>query len=183
MNNSGAIYVAHDHMPAVARALTALLAERGFRPSERAPGQGGRKIMLPDKRLRLFFLTLPQAGWVTIWEDPRYFAERKLAQQLAARLATRTVWIEVGGNAVSWCYGLYRGDETLAEAYEPLDTTFYGEYGTIYFTFDAELGPDELIEREGLPFDELHYEAVLAGEFPAAAGALLHLSFERHEQG
>jgi hypothetical protein len=180
MNNSGAIYVAHDDVHAVARALGELLAERGFVAAERAPGEGGGRIMIPDKRVRLFYLAPACGGWVALWEDPRYFAERGLARELSAALATRSVWIEVGGNAVSWCYGLYTGGEALEEAYEPLDTTFYGEYGTIYFAFDTDgLTPDELIEREGLPFDELHYEAVREGELPSHAGEPLHLAFEK----
>lgn len=179
MNNAGAIYVQSNDHQAVAAALAAALAARGFVPVERAPGAISGRIMVREKRRRLFFVLPAAAGWVAIFEDPRYFGERALAQELAAALATESVWIEVSGNGVGWARGHYRADQVVEEQYDEVETTFYGEYGPIYFVYDIETTPDELIERLGLPYDELHYEAIVEGELPADAGAPLHLAFER----
>jgi hypothetical protein len=179
MNNSGALYVAHQDAATVAAAITQALVARGLRPVERAPGSGGARIMVPDKQLRLFFVAPATHGWVAVWEDPRYFGDRELARALAHALGTRAIWLEVSGNAVGWCYGIYDGDAIVDECYEPLDTTFYGEYGTIYFAFNLDLSPEEFIEQHRLPYDDLHYEAIAEGGFPVEQGQVLHLAFER----
>ncbi len=179
MNNAGAIYVNHSDAQAVAEALAAALVGRGFAAAGHAPGATGGKIMIREKRRRLFFVLAPQAGWVAVLEDPRYFGERALARDLARALAAEAIWIEVSGNGVGWARARYRGDEVLEEHYDEVETTFYGEYGPISFVYDIETTPDEFIARHGLPFDELHYEAVLAGELPADAGTPIHLAFEK----
>jgi hypothetical protein len=179
MNNAGAIYVKHQDASAVAAALGAAMAARGFAPAAHGPGALGGKIMIREKRRRLFYVLAPAAGWVAVLEDPRYFAERGLAAELAGELATEAVWIEVSGNGVGWARGHYSGGATLEEQYDEVETTFYGEYGPISFVYDIETTPDEFIARLGLPHDELHYEAILEGELPADAGAPIHLAFER----
>jgi hypothetical protein len=179
MNNAGAIYVEHDDHAAVAAAVGAAMAARGLAPAALPPGAISGRIMVREKRRRLFFVLPPRAGWVALLEDPRYFGERALARELAAALATRVAWIEVSGNGVGWARGLYRGAEVLEERYEEIETTFYGEYGPINFVFDIETTPDEFIVAHGLPYDELHYEAIVAGELPADAGAPLHIAFEK----
>ncbi|HMQ32157.1 MAG TPA: hypothetical protein PKD53_15615 [Chloroflexaceae bacterium] len=179
MNNAGAIYVKHSDRGAVAAALAGALDARGFAPTAHPPGAGGGKIMIREKRRRLFFLLEPRAGWVAVFEDPRYFGERALAQELARALATEAVWIEVSGNGVGWARGHYNGVAVVEEHYDEVETTFYGEYGPISFVYDIETTPDEFIARLALPYDELHYEAILEGELPPDAGAPLHLAFER----
>lgn len=179
MNNAGAIYVKHNNRAAVAAALTAAMAARGFAPAAHPPGAWSGKIMIREKRRRLFFLLEPRDGWVALFEDPRYFGERALAVELARALDTEVAWIEVSGNGVAWARGHYRGDEVLEERYDEVETTFYGEYGPISFVYDIETTPDEFIARLALPHSELHYEAVLEGELPADAGEPLHLAFER----
>jgi hypothetical protein len=135
--------------------------------------------MIPEKRRRHFFVLPASSGWVTIWEDPRYFAERALAQGIAAASAARAVWIEVSGNGVAWAHGLYHGQETVEERYDEVETTFYGEYGLLHFAFDIEHSPDDFIAALGLPYDEYHYESVLLDELPAEAGEPIHLAFEK----
>ncbi len=179
MNNSGAIYVEHADHRAVAEALARLMPERGFARADLRPGELGGRIMIPEKRRRHFFVLPAAAGWVTVWEDPRYFGERALARQLAAALGARAVWVEVSGNGVAWAHGLYAGTATLEERYEEVETTFYGEYGVINFAFDIERSPDELIAALGLPYEDYHYEAVLLGELPSEAGEPIHLAFEK----
>ncbi|NTW04007.1 MAG: hypothetical protein HGA19_22490, partial [Oscillochloris sp.] len=139
----------------------------------------GDRIMIPAKRQRHFFVLPTSAGWVTIWEDPRYFGERALAQQLAATLSTRTAWIEVSGNGVTWARGLYATTQTLEERYDEVRASFYGEYGTIFFAYDLDRAPEEFIAELALPYDDYHYESVLLGELPADAGEPIHLAFER----
>lgn len=180
MNNAGAIYVEHPDHTAVATAVGALLASRGFAPAALAPGAVSGRIMLREKRRRLFFLLPPRNGWVALFEDPRYFGERALARELAALLHTRSVWIEVSGNGVGWARGVYRGHEVVEERYDEVETTFYGEYGPISFVYDIETTPDEFIAAYGLPYDELQYEAILDGELPADAGEPIHLAFEKY---
>jgi hypothetical protein len=180
MNNAGAIYVNHDDHKAVAAAIARLLGNDGFTRSERAPAAISGKLMIAEKKLRHFLIAPADQGWVAVWEDPRYFADRTLAQRLAEQLATETVWIEVSGNEVSWAHGHYAGAAVLNEHYEPVETNFYGEYGVVNFAFDMEQTPEAFIERLGLPYDDLHYEAVLATPPPFTA-ALIHLAFVRNE--
>lgn len=179
MNNSGAIYIAHSDHAAVAEALGRYLAGLGFAPRDLPPAAISGRIMIPEKRRRHFLILPARAGWVTIWEDPRYFAERALAQHLARALAAEAVWVEVSGNGVGWARARYEGEATIEEQYEPVETTFYGEYGVIHFVFDIETTPDDWIAALGLPYDELHYEAALEGELPADAGEPIHLAFEK----
>ena len=179
MNNAGAIYVEHSDHAAVAAVVSAAMKVRGFTPADLPPGAMSGRIMAREKRRRLFFVLPPRGGWVALLEDPRYFGERELARELAAELGTRAVWIEVSGNGVGWARGVYRGDETVEECYDEVETTFYGEYGPICFVYDIETTPDEFIAAHGLPHDELHYEAVVAGELPADAGEPIHIAFER----
>lgn len=179
MNNAGAIYIAAEDHAAVAAALGRALAARGFAPADLPPGAVSGRIMIREKRRRLFFVLPPRDGWVAIFEDPRYFGERELARELAAALGTRAVWIEVSGNGVGWARGRYQGEDVLEERYEEVVTTFYGEYGPIFFVFDIDTPPDEFIAAHGLPHDELHYEAIVAGELPADAGEPIHLAFEK----
>ncbi|MBX0329543.1 hypothetical protein K2Z83_17875 [Oscillochloris sp. ZM17-4] len=179
MNNSGAIYVEHPDHRAVAAELERLMPERGFARADLRPGEISGRIMIPEKRRRHFFVMPAASGWVTVWEDPRYFGERALAQQIAAALSTRAVWIEVSGNGVAWAHGVYAGEETVEERYEEVETTFYGEYGVIHFAFDIDHTPDELIAALGLPYEDDHYESALLGELPADAGEPIHLAFEK----
>lgn len=179
MNNAGAIYVEHANPTVVATALGAALHSRGFAPVDLPPGAISGRIMLREKRRRLFFVLPPQNGWVALFEDPRYFGERELARELAAALQTRTVWIEVSGNGVGWARGVYNGAAVVEECYDEVVTTFYGEYGPIAFVYDIETTPDEFIAAYNLPFDELHYEAIVEGELSADAGMPIHLAFER----
>ncbi|MDW8402911.1 hypothetical protein [Chloroflexus sp.] len=178
MNNSAAIYVAHTDHAAVATALAAILAAQGFIAVDRPPHAISGIIMIPDKPYRHFFIAPSTQGWVTIWEDPRYFADRSLARALAAHLDTRSVWIEVGGNGVSWARGLYHGDTVCEERFEAVETTFYGERGIVHLAFDPDTLPEEWITQLGLPYPELHYEAILAGVMPPV-GPPLHLAVQR----
>ncbi len=178
MNNSAAIYVAYPDHVVVADALRAILMSQGWAPIDLSPHAISGIIMIPDKLYRHFFIAPPMRGWVAIWEDPRYFADRNLARALAARLATRSVWIEVGGNGVSWARALYEQTSICEERFEAVETMFYGERGVVHLTFDPETLPDEWIERLGLPDPELHYEAILAGAQPSA-GPPLHLAARR----
>lgn len=178
MNNSGAIYIESGDHRAVAEALRRLMPARGFGVADLRPDELSGRIMIPEKRRRHFFVLPAAAGWVTVWEDPRYFGERELARQLAADLAARAVWIEVSGNGVAWAHGLYERDQVIEERYDEVETTFYGEYGLIHFAFDLDHTPDEFIAALGLPHDDYHYESVLLGELPAAAGEPIHLAFE-----
>jgi hypothetical protein len=179
MNNAGAIYVESDSHSAVAAALTQALRARGFAPTDHPAGAISGRIMIREKRRRLFFVLPPHDGWVAVFEDPRYFGERALAQDLARAVAARAVWIEVSGNGVGWARGLYRADEVLEEQYDEVETTYYGEYGPIAFVYDIETTPDEFIAALGLPYDDDHYESVAAGELPPEAGTPLHLAFEK----
>lgn len=179
MNNAGAIYVELGDHHAVSEALTRALEGRGFTLVALAPGAISGRIMIREKRRRLFFVLPARAGWVALFEDPRYFGERTLARELAQQLVTRSVWIEVSGNGVGWARGLYQGEDVIEEHYDEIVTTFYGEYGPINFVYDIETMPDEFIAALGLPHDELHYEAIVAGELPAEAGEPLHLAFEK----
>lgn len=180
MNNNGALYVLSNDTNAVINAVTAFLQSKGFQASEHAPGDMLGRIFIPEKRRRLFYILPPRDGWVTIWEDPRYFGDRFLAHYLAQTLDTRAVWIEVAGNGVAWAHGIYQGAEVIEERYDETETTFYGEYGTLHFMFDGDETPDELIAELQLPYDELHYEAVIEGELPEDAGEPTHLAFERN---
>jgi hypothetical protein len=182
MNNAGCIYVNFSDHTAVAAGVAAYLHAAGFTPVERAPTAISGKIMIAEKRLRHFMIAPAAQGWVTIWEDPRYFADRMLARHLARHCATRAVWIEVSGNGVSWARGLYAGDATLDEHYDPVETTFYGEYGVVHFAFDMERQPEDFITELALPHADLHYEAVVAAPPPFAAD-LIHLAFARNPQG
>lgn len=179
MNNAGALYVELEDHAAVAAAIVRSLEARGFAQVNLAPDALSGRIMIREKRRRLFFVLPARAGWVAVFEDPRYFGERELARELASSLDTRAVWIEVSGNGVGWARGVYRGAEVVEEVYEEVITTFYGEYGPIHFVYDIEHTPEELIAALGLPHDELHYEAILEGELPEAAGEPIHLAFER----
>jgi len=179
MNNAGALYIESTDNHLVAAELTAYLLGSGFVPTEHASAEISGRIMIAEKRRRHFFIVPSQQSWVTIWEDPRYFADRELARALAQSLATRAVWIEVSGNGVGWARGVYQGEQTLEEHYEATETMFYGEYGTIHFAYDVERTPDDLIAELDLPYDELHYEAVLAGELPAEAGEPMYCVFAR----
>jgi hypothetical protein len=179
MNNSGAIYVEHPDHRAVADELGRLMAAHGFARANLRPDELSGRIMIPEKRRRHFFVLPAASGWATVWEDPRYFGERALAQQIAAALGVRAVWIEVGGNGVSWAHGLYAGGETVEERYDEVETNYYGEYGLIHFAFDIDRTPDDLIAELGLPYEDFHYESVLLGELPAEAGEPIHLAFER----
>jgi hypothetical protein len=179
MNNAGAMYVEYDDHGVVAATLGAALVARGFAQADLPPGAISGRIMAREKRRRLFFVLPPQNGWVAIFEDPRYFGERELARDLAVALGTRAVWVEVSGNGVGWARGVYRGEAVLEERYEEVETTFYGEYGPVSFVYDIDTTPDEFIAAHGLPHDELHYEAIAAGELPPDAGEPIHLAFER----
>lgn len=179
MNNSAAIYIEHPDQHAVIAELERQLAVRGFARADLRPADLDGRMMLPAKRVRHFFVLPAAAGWVTLWEDPRYFADRDLARQLAAGLGARAVWIEVSGNGVSWARGLYAGAETVEERYEEVKTPFYGEHGSVHFVYDIDTSPEEFIANLGLPYDEYHYESVLLGELPLEAGAPTHLAFER----
>lgn len=178
MNNSAAIYVAHSDHAAVTTALAAILAEQGWHAVDLPPHAISGIIMIPDKPYRHFFIAPSTKGWVAIWEDPRYFADRNLARTLAARLHTRSVWIEVGGNGVSWARGVYQDDTVGEERFEAVETTFYGERGVVHLAFDPDPLPEEWISQLGLPYPELHYEAILAGAIPPA-GPPLHLAVQR----
>jgi hypothetical protein len=179
MNNSGAIYIAHADHALIAAAIARQLAEAGFARADLRPGAISGRIMIAEKRIRHFFVLPSMAGWVTVWEDPRYFGDRMLARWLAAELGTRAAWIEVSGNGVGWARALYDGTAIVEEQFDPVETTFYGEYGTINFVFDIETSPDDWIAALGLPYAELHYEAVLEGELPEEAGEPIHLAFQR----
>jgi hypothetical protein len=179
MNNAGALYVEAADRWSVVEVLTTFMTARGFASSNKAPSEISGRIMIPEKRRRHFFIVSPQNDWITIWEDPRYFADRDLARVLARELSTRSVWIEVSGNGVGWARGVYMGEQTVEEQFEATETMFYGEYGTIYFAYDVDRTPDELIGELGLPYDELHYEAVIEGELPVEVGEPLYLVFER----
>lgn len=179
MNNAGALYVEHSDHHVVAATLGAAMVARGFAPAELPPEAISGRIMLREKRRRMFFVLPPRDGWVALFEDPRYFGERELARELAAQLRTRAVWIEVSGNSVGWARGVYRDAEVIEERYDAVETTFYGERGPISFVYDIETTPDEFIAAYGLPHDELHYEAIVEGELPVDAGAPLHLAFEK----
>jgi hypothetical protein len=181
MNNNGALYIQYHDTAAVASLISDYMQQIGFQTSAHRPGESLGRIFIPEKLRRLFYLVPPQNGWITIWEDPRYFGDRFLAQYLAQKLDTRAVWIEVAGNGVAWAHGIYNGSETVEEHLDLTETTFYGEYGTLHFAFDVDLSrlPDDIISDLELPFDELHYEAVLEGELPAEAGPALHLAFEK----
>jgi lysophospholipase L1-like esterase len=179
MNNAGAIYVKSNDHQAVSAAMAAALGARGFRASAHQPGEVSGKIMIREKRRRLFFVLPAHDGWVAVFEDPRYFGERTLAQDLARTLATEAVWIEVSGNGVGWARAHYSTNTTIEELFEEVVTTFYGEYGPVHFAYDIETTPDEFIARLGLPHADHHYEAVAAGELSADAGTPLHLAFER----
>ncbi len=179
MNNSGALYIEYPDAGRVAAEVRRYLLAQGYHETEHPPGAMSGRIMIPEKRRRLFFVVPPHNGWVTIWEDPRYFGDRFLARDLARTLATRTVWIEVSGNSVGWARGVYAADAVLEEHFEEMETTFYGEYGTIHFAFDIETTPDEFITQLNLPYPDLFYEAVVAGDLPATAGTPIHLAFER----
>lgn len=181
MNNSGAIYIAHSDHAAVAAEIGRFMAGLGLAPRELAPDDLGGRIMIPEKRRRHFLILPAHDGWVTIWEDPRYFADRALAAELARALDAQAVWVEVSGNGVGWARARYEGAATLEELYEPVETTFYGEYGVIHFVFDIETAPEDWIAALGLPYDELHYEAALEGELPADAGEPIHLAFEKQK--
>ena len=80
MNNSAAIYVAYTDHTAVARMLLAILTDCGYTAIERPPHAISGIIMIPDKPYRHFFVAPSESGWVAIWEDPRYFADRSLAR-------------------------------------------------------------------------------------------------------
>lgn len=179
MNNSAAIYVAYDDHTVVAGAIADWMQAAGYRRAAHSPAAMSGRIMLPDKPRRLFFVLPTSGGWVAVWEDPRYFADRELARYLARHLATRTIWLEVSGNAVGWARGVYDGEAVEEEHYDETETTFYGEYGSIRFVYDIETTPAEFIARYVLPYDELYYEAVLAGELPVEAGTPIHLAFDR----
>jgi hypothetical protein len=179
MNNNGAIYVWHADHAVVADALAGWLSQAGYRPSGHTREAMSGRIMAANKPWRLFFVLPARDGWVTIWEDPRYFGERALAQYLARTLAARAIWIEVSGNGVGWARGVYQGETVEQERYEEQETTFYGEYGSIFFAFDSETMPEDFIAEHTLPYAELHYEAVLDGELPASAGEPIFLAFER----
>lgn len=179
MNNSGALYIEYHDAAVVAGELRQYMLDRGYRETEHSPDEMSGRIMIPDKRRRLFFVVPPKNDFVTIWEDPRYFADRFLAQYLARTLTTHAVWMEVSGNGVGWARGIYAGAMTLEERFEEMDTTFYGEYGTLHFAFDIETTPEDLIARLHLPYADLHYEAVLEGDLPPEAGKPIHLAFER----
>lgn len=179
MNNAGAIYVELPDHHRVAAAIERALLGRGFARAALQPGAISGRIMIPEKRCRLFFVLPAQHGWVAVFEDPRYFGERRLARELASSLATRVVWIEVSGNGVDWARGLYQGEAVIEEQYAEVETQFYGEHGIVSFVYDLEHTPDQLIAALGLPHHELHYEAIVAGELPAAAGTPVHLAFER----
>jgi len=179
MNNAGALYVEFGDHLAVGVAVTRALEARGFHRAALAPGAISGRIMIREKRRRLFFVLPAQNGWVAVFEDPRYFGERALARELAQQLDARTVWIEVSGNGVGWARGLYQGEAVIEEQYDEIETTFYGEYGVVAFVYDIETTPDEFIAALGLPHAELHYEAIVAGELPAEAGEPLHLAFEK----
>src|SRR5215211_7826478 len=120
MNNNGAVYIAHDDATAVANAINDYMLELGFGPAACGPGDMGGRIFAPEKRRRLFFVMPPSNGWVTVWEDPRYFGDRHLARHLARALSTRVVWIEVAGNGVAWARGIYEGDSVIEEHYEEM---------------------------------------------------------------
>lgn len=179
MNNSGAIYIAHSDHAAVAAEIRRYMAGLGFAERSLAPDDLSGRIMIAEKRRRHFFVLPAHDGWVTLWEDPRYFADRGLARHLAQTLGARAAWIEVSGNGVGWARALYDGPETLEERYDEVVTTFYGEYGTLHFVYDIETTPEEWIAALGLPYAELHYEAVLEGELPPEAGTPIHLAFEK----
>ncbi|NTU83913.1 MAG: hypothetical protein HGA45_31825 [Chloroflexales bacterium] len=179
MNNAGAIYVELGDHAAIAAALTPALAARGFARVSLPPGAISGRIMIREKRRRLFFVLPPRGGWVAVFEDPRYFGERALAKELARTLSTRTVWIEVSGNGVGWARAIYYGDEVIEEHYDEVETNFYGEYGPIAFVYDIETTPEEFIAALGLPYDDYDYESLAAGELPAEAGTPIHLAFER----
>jgi hypothetical protein len=179
MNNAGAIYIAADDHAAVAAALVRAMAARGLAPAGLPPGAVSGRMMVEAKRQRLFFVLPPLDGWVAVFEDPRYFGERALARELAAALATRAVWIEVSGNGVGWARGVYEGESIVEERFDEVVTTFYGEYGPVNFVYDIETTPDEFIAAHALPHDELHYEAIAAGELPDDVGMPLHLAFEK----
>jgi hypothetical protein len=178
MNNSGAIYLVATDVSRTVSALSAVLERSGFLPADYEPGESGNRIMIPEKRRRLFFIAPPHNGWIAIWEDPRYFADRRLARGLSELLQTRAVWIEVGGNGVSWARGVYTCGSIDSEHFEEVETTFYGEYGIVNLAFDPDLTPDDWIAELGLPDDELHYEAIVDGAVPTG-GPALHLAFER----
>ncbi|EFO80894.1 hypothetical protein OSCT_1263 [Oscillochloris trichoides DG-6] len=179
MNNSGAIYIEHPDHHAVISELSRQMQARGFVAVERDPTDCDPRIMIPAKRLRHFLVMPAVAGWVVIWEDPGYFAERPLAQALAANLGRRAIWIEVSGNGVSWAYGHYDGSTTLDEQYSEVKVPYYGEYGSIFFAFNPEHTPEEFIAKFGLPYDSYDYARVVAGDLPAATGAVVHLAFEK----
>ncbi|NJN16375.1 MAG: hypothetical protein HC822_08935 [Oscillochloris sp.] len=179
MNNSAAIYVAHADPQAVATALMAYLVARGFHPVELGPGEISGRIMIAQKSRRLFFIVPPNNGWVTIWEDPRYFADRELARELARAFASDAIWIEVSGNGVAWARGHYCGDAILEEMYDEVETTFYGEYGPVHFVFDMETLPEDWIAQRNLPFADEHYESAADGMLPPEIGPLIHLALER----
>jgi hypothetical protein len=179
MNNAGAVYVKYNDHQAVGAVLGAALAARGFRVSAHRPGELGGKIMIREKRRRLFFVLPPREGWVAVFEDPRYFGERALAQDLARDLATEAVWIEVSGNGVGWARSHYSAGATIEELFDEVETTFYGEYGPVHFAYDIETTPDEFIARLGLPHADQHYESIAEGELGADAGEPLHLAFEK----
>lgn len=179
MNNNGSIYVAHDDAAKVAQTIATYMQAQGFAAATHRPSEMSGRIFPPDKQRRLFFVLPASDGWVTVWEDPRYFGDRFLAQGLARALNTRAVWIEVAGNGVAWARGIYEGAQTLEERYDEMETTFYGEYGTLHFAFDIDDTPEDFIERLQLPYPALHYESVLDNELPVEAGEPLFLAFER----
>ncbi|WP_129632651.1 hypothetical protein [Candidatus Oscillochloris fontis] len=179
MNNSGAIYVEHPDHHAVVNELIRQMVARGFAHVDRAPTDLDPRIMIPAKRIRHFLVMPMVADWVVIWEDPGYFAERALAQQIAANLGERAIWIEVSGNGVSWAYGVYNAAETIDEQYSEVKVPYYGEYGSIFFVFNPEHTPEEFIAKFSLPYDDYDYARVVAGDLPVALGVVVHLAFEK----
>ena len=114
--NGYQLFVRHDDVPAVERAIRAYVDEHGassiVNPDEDKPSPD-----LAERDERTFALSPPRGGWIAVWEDGSW-SDRRMARQLSDALDTEAIWLMLSDVTDSWAYARYENGDERERAHE-----------------------------------------------------------------
>jgi hypothetical protein len=118
--NGYQLYVRHDDVPAVERAIRDYVAEHGA-SSIVNPDADDPSPDLAERDERTFALAPQKGGWIAVWEDGSW-SDRRMARELSEALQTEAIWLMLSDVTDSWAYARYdNGEEREREHKQPKD--------------------------------------------------------------
>jgi hypothetical protein len=118
--NGYQLYVRHDDVPAVERAIRDYVAEHGA-SSIVNPDADDPSPDLAERDERTFALAPQKGGWIAVWEDGSW-SDRRMARELSEALQTEAIWLMLSDVTDSWAYARYDdGEEREREHEQPKD--------------------------------------------------------------